>query len=131
MVSVVLHFPPDVRHDLFVSLLVIVIVIMNTDHYVKSCLISLSDPNFYEELPDDPTVILNTEQISTKKYITYYLPTSLMNLKLLSYKTDLVLLTYMAYLKYTKILTHFLLYSQYVVDSTPVLQSSLNLLTRF
>ena len=30
------------------------IVIMNTDDYVKSCLNSLSDPNFYEELPADP-----------------------------------------------------------------------------
>ena len=27
MVSVVLHFPPDVRHDLFVSLLVIELVL--------------------------------------------------------------------------------------------------------
>ena len=30
------------------------IVIMNTDDYVKSCLNSFSDPNFYEELPADP-----------------------------------------------------------------------------
>ena len=29
------------------------IVIMNNDDYVKSCLNSLSDPNFYEELPAD------------------------------------------------------------------------------
>ena len=28
MVSVVLHFPPDVRHDLFVSLLVIELVLL-------------------------------------------------------------------------------------------------------
>ena len=28
MVSVVLHFPPDVRHDLFVSLLVIEFVLL-------------------------------------------------------------------------------------------------------
>ena len=27
---------------------------MNADDYVKSCLNSLSDPNFYEELPTDP-----------------------------------------------------------------------------
>ena len=30
------------------------IVIINTDDYVKSCLNSLSNPNIYEELPDDP-----------------------------------------------------------------------------
>ena len=28
MVSVVLHFPPDLRHDLFVSLLVIELVLL-------------------------------------------------------------------------------------------------------
>ena len=27
---------------------------MNTDDYVKSCLNSLSDPNFYEEISTDP-----------------------------------------------------------------------------
>ena len=27
---------------------------MNTDDHVKSCLNSLSDPNFHEELPADP-----------------------------------------------------------------------------
>ena len=30
------------------------IVIMNTDDYIKSCLNSLWNPTFYEELPTDP-----------------------------------------------------------------------------
>ena len=37
------------------------IVIMNTDDYVKSCLNSLSDPNFYEELPADPNPKYRTD----------------------------------------------------------------------
>ena len=37
------------------------IVIMNTDDYVKSCLNSLSDPNFYEELPTDPNPKYRTD----------------------------------------------------------------------
>ena len=34
---------------------------MNTDDYVKSCLNSLSDPNFYEELPTDPNPKYRTD----------------------------------------------------------------------
>ena len=34
---------------------------MNTDDYVKSCLDSLSDPNFYEELPADPNPKYRTD----------------------------------------------------------------------
>ena len=37
------------------------IVIMNTKDCVKSCLNSLSDPNFYEELPDDPNPKYRTD----------------------------------------------------------------------
>ena len=37
------------------------IVIMNTDDYVKSCLNSLSDSNFYEELPTDPNPKCRTD----------------------------------------------------------------------
>ena len=37
------------------------VVIMNTDDYVKSCLNSLSDPNFYEELPTDPNPKYRTD----------------------------------------------------------------------
>ena len=34
---------------------------MNTDDYVKSCLNSLSYPNFYEELPTDPNPKYRTD----------------------------------------------------------------------
>ena len=37
------------------------IVIRNTDDYVKSCLNSLSDPTFYEELPTDPNPKYRTD----------------------------------------------------------------------
>ena len=35
MVSVALHFPPDVRHDLFVSLLVIEFVLLITEQSLQ------------------------------------------------------------------------------------------------
>ena len=102
---------------------------MNTDDYIKSCLNNLTDTNFYEELPTDPNPKYRTDL--NQKVDDLLSSNPLMNLKLLSYNADLVLLTSMAYLKYTKNLTDFLLYDQYIVDSTPVLQNSLNLLMRF
>ena len=35
MVSVVLHFPPDVRHDLFVSLLVLEFVLLKAEQSLQ------------------------------------------------------------------------------------------------
>ena len=92
------------------------IVITNADDYMKSCLNSLSDPNFYEELPADPNPKYRTdldEKIddSSSNIINEFEASKLQD--------------------YTKSFTNFLLYNQYVVDSTPVLQSSPNLLIRF
>ena len=107
---------------------------VNSNHehdYVKSCLNSLSDPNFYEELPTDPNLKYG---IDLDEKIDDLLSSNIiMNLKLLNNNAGLVLLTSMAYLKYTKTksLTDFLLYDQYLVDSIPVLQNPSNLLMRF
>ena len=88
---------------------------MSTDDYVRSCLNSLSDPNFYEELPDDPNPKYRTE---LDENIDDLLSSNISN----EFETSKlqegsrILLTSMAYLKYTTSLTDFLLYDHYIVD---------------
>ena len=102
---------------------------MNTDNYVKSCHNSPSDPNFYEELPTDPNLKYRTdldqkiEDLLSSNIINEFEASKLQCGSRTPYFYGLP--------KIHKRLTNFLLYDQYVVDSTPVLQNSPNLLTRF